>query len=341
MKSSRFVAACAATIATAAAIILLRFVGNRRRIDGSVRRAIKSAGTSSGRRGAHWQKDVVIVKLGGAAITCKNKFETVDEKSMQTAIDLLASHHKRGIKMAKKYKISEGVAAHAESLLGASLCRRSVKLLNQELLARLTSAGVPAMTVSPFPTTVGCTGAGVGAFVIEEEGSLAAVEKILAAGYVPLVHGDVILDSKLGHTILSGDTIIEAMCARLHPRRAVFITDVRGVFSRPPSDPKAKLIHAVRIERESGRMFFHPDLGEEIKTEAAEHDVTGGIQAKLASAARIVRAEGTTIFIGNVSSKTTSDAIGGTAIPEEGLSIKDKHSIDNELSVGGTWLLGK
>jgi len=60
------------------------------------------------------------------------------------------------------------------------------------------------------------------------------VVELLVAGFVPILHGDCVLDDVQGCAILSGDKIIEKLVEKLRPRRVVFLTDVDGIFDKPP-----------------------------------------------------------------------------------------------------------
>jgi isopentenyl phosphate kinase len=75
-------------------------------------------------------------------------------------------------------------------------------------------------------------------------------------GLVPVLHGDVAFDTEQDCAILSGDTILEHLSVFLRPERAVFITDVPGVFAEPPptkSEPgttPATLLGFVGVDKE-------------------------------------------------------------------------------------------
>lgn len=61
----------------------------------------------------------------------------------------------------------------------------------------------------------------------------------LEAGFVPVVHGDAVIDSSRGCSILSGDTLMLALAKAFQPRYCVFVTNVDGVFDRDPTAPGA------------------------------------------------------------------------------------------------------
>ena len=52
---------------------------------------------------------------------------------------------------------------------------------------------------------------------------------MLDCGLVPVLHGDAVLDRQQGSAIVSGDMILDSLCASLSPTAAVFLTDVPGV----------------------------------------------------------------------------------------------------------------
>ena len=73
----------------------------------------------------------------------------------------------------------------------------------------------------------------------------------------------------------------------LRPKLVVFITDVPGVFDRPPDEPGATLVP---------RILVGCGAGPAVKTSTALHDVTGGVAAKLEAAIAIARA-GTPVVV--------------------------------------------
>jgi len=143
---------------------------------------------------------------------------------------------------------------------GLSLTRQSVLKLNRVVVDVLISKGVPAVAVDPFPSTrtqrLSCSGtaqiipdAATNMSVVSHPGVLGAIRDLLAAGLVPVLHGDVVLDSSQNCSILSGDSIISWLSHSFHidsgaydDLRVVFLTDVAGVFDKAPYLPGAALI---------------------------------------------------------------------------------------------------
>jgi isopentenyl phosphate kinase len=61
------------------------------------------------------------------------------------------------------------------------------------------------------------------AFVQFKEDDMTAVESTVNAGFIPVVHGDGVLDSAEGCSILSGDLIVRQLAKGLKPSFVVFL----------------------------------------------------------------------------------------------------------------------
>ncbi len=152
------------------------------------------------------------------------------------------------------------------SALGWATTASQVRRLNGLVVEGLVELGVPALGISMFPW------AGAGGSE-EEEAVWREVRCALDAGLVPVLHGDVLS----GGRILSGDTIMEMLCRAFSPQRAVFCTDVEGVFTADPKkDPSAKLIPVLKVGQ-GGIEFSEPT------------DATGGFETKIREACSIAR----------------------------------------------------
>jgi isopentenyl phosphate kinase len=107
--------------------------------------------------------------------------------------------------------------------------------------------------------------------------------------------------------------ILEYLCSSLRPTAAVFLTDVPGVFTKPPAEEGAKLIPEITVDYE-GRAHL-PMMS------SADHDVTGGIEVKLKTAISIVAQFGIPVFIVEVGTRHAADAINGR-VPEIATAIR-------------------
>eukprot|EP00438_Fugacium_kawagutii_P002444 Skav204525 [mRNA] locus=scaffold4461:94051:102978:- [translate_table: standard] len=98
-----------------------------------------------------------------------------------------------------------------------------------------------------------------------------------------VVHGDAVLDDAQGVAILSGDVWMVELCRELGAKSAVFVTDVDGVFTKPPTEPGAELVPEILLDNK-GELELRG-----VSMNTASHDVTGGLKAKLESAADVLR----------------------------------------------------
>ncbi|XP_042320217.1 isopentenyl phosphate kinase-like [Sceloporus undulatus] len=179
---------------------------------------------------------------------------------------------------AKEYNVasgtSEGLAASHNLRQGLCLTRLSVTKLNHLVTGHLVSYGIPAVSISPFGTWK------TASKNVSQDGT-DVIKDALDAGYVPVLHGDCALDLEQHCCILSGDTIIEVLAKKFSPKRVVFLTDVRGIFTCPPDTQGAKLLDSIIIH--PGGTMEPPVL-----TSVLPHDTTGGVSLKLQTALNIV-----------------------------------------------------
>ena len=267
----------------------------------------------------------LLVKLGGSAVTVKSTFETLNGTALKKAADALARGQLQGTVLmhgagsfghfqAREHAVSRGPAHESFSWLGFAATRASVTTLNHHVVEALLNAGISAVGVSPFPrwTTHGKALAN-GTILIEE------IADLLRVGLTPVLHGDAVLDSLQGASILSGDTIMERLATELRPRLVVFVTDVAGVHTRPPSEAGARLIERITVDA-GGRIVAMEEAGGGSERgegagggpsmTTAAHDVTGGIATKLGAARRIA-AIGVRVVIVEVGTEHAEVALRG------------------------------
>ena len=153
---------------------------------------------------------------------------------------------------------------------------------------------------------IGVPGCGIWQYELEgfeAENMAVHVVDCIDKGFVPICHGDAIFDSSQGCRILSGDIIIKRLCAELSVNRVVFLSDVQGIYNKPPNEDGAFLIPEICAKHDG-------NVDIPICTSVLKEDVTGGIRLKLDSACEILRnSKGdTTVFICGVSSQGAFNA---------------------------------
>jgi len=281
----------------------------------------------------------VVVKIGGSACTQKAKFETLNEPALNAVADQLGELSKEGRSMAivhgagsfghkqaREYGVSKGVQKNggndpsdlpARLREGFAKTRLSVTTLNKHVVTALIERGMSAVTISPCPF--------VGTVAKKLPGSRLppstkqGIFALLSRGLVPVVHGDAVLDEAQGCAILSGDVWMVELCRELGASFAVFITDVDGVFTKPPSEKGSELIPEILVDPKTGDLAL---FGAEMDCNTA-HDVTGGLKEKLRCAADVLRGAPSVkaVYIVRAGSDSAGQALRGES-PQFGTTLR-------------------
>ncbi|KAJ6983857.1 hypothetical protein NC653_026622 [Populus alba x Populus x berolinensis] len=334
-----------------------------------------------------------IVKLGGAAITCKNDLEKINEENVEIVSSQLreamitgsSSRKVLGMDWSKRPGKS-GISCDADDFEDQNLdsssfvvvhgagsfghfqasksgvhkgglnkplvkagfvaTRISVTTLNLEIVRALAREGIPSIGMSPFSCGWTTSERNMAS------ADLSMVAQAINSGFVPVLHGDAVLDDLQGCTILSGDVIIRHLAAYLKPEYVVFLTDVLGVYDRPPSEPNAVLLREIAVSEDGSWSVVKPTLEDmkkqessqsdipkgdyksfavrstyvfyslpAVETTVAAHDTTGGMATKISEAALIAKL-GIDVYIVKAATTHSSRALSGEvkgALPEDWL----------------------
>jgi len=221
----------------------------------------------------HTVDELVVLKLGGSVITDKDSPETVDDAALDSVLDTVAAsltnRHTEfrlivvhgggsfGHVHAAEHGVSTTEGTHEAA--AANAIHSAMKRLNDEVVDRLQHRDVAALPVHPLS-----------AAARDSDGVLSlsatAVDGLLAAGFVPVVHGDVIAHAGEGVTVLSGDEIVTSLAESLGASRVGLCSTVRGVL-----DADDTVIETIRSFEDVA-----PVLGGSAST-----DVSGGMAAKV------------------------------------------------------------
>jgi len=170
----------------------------------------------------------IIIKFGGSVITNKAiPYHFNAEITRNLCQDLVtAGGHfvlvhgagSFGHPLAKKFHLDQGLSREKkdEQVKGAAQTHQSVRDLNGKVIHTLLDVGIPAVSLSPFLFFNSLFGSGL-------------FERILKFGFTPVTFGDVVLkDDNI--TIYSGDLLMKKIALELNPEKAIFVTDVDGIF---------------------------------------------------------------------------------------------------------------
>ncbi|MCK9151355.1 isopentenyl phosphate kinase [Methanobacterium alcaliphilum] len=224
---------------------------------------------------------MIILKLGGSIITVKGaESPTIDKDNLNR----ISREIKNGIKkdliivhgagsfghpFARGYEIGNPITSEEEferKRIGFSLTQSWVKKLNTLVCDAFREQGIPAVSIQPS------------SFIIThgkriEIANLDLIIEYLNQGFVPVIYGDVVLDTdeNIKMAVLSGDQIINHLAINLTPTRVILGTDVDGVFNKnPKKDSGAELIEKFTSLNDLDSLDTTTNI-----------DVTGGMVGKL------------------------------------------------------------
>ena len=224
----------------------------------------------------------VFVKLGGSILTDKNAPEALVTATLHEVARTLAAIRREqpdltllvghgggsfGHYWAEKYATATGIHG-PESWWGVARVADAMARLNRAVVAALLEVGIPALGVQPSASAQASGGR------ITAIGH-AQFSALLAGGIVPVVYGDVLLDTVQGCTIASTETIFAALVPHLQPRRIVLVGEEAVYDADPRHTPGARPIAQIDATNYAAVLA---ELG-------GSHgvDVTGGMRAKVES----------------------------------------------------------
>ncbi len=246
---------------------------------------------------------LIAVKLGGSIITDKGRFRKPKLRSINALCGVISRLHRKGYTFivvhgagsyahipSKKYGLAEGIRGKKNGKLGFAEVHALCEELSLLVVNTLIRKGVPA--VSFHPAT----------FLKQKDRKPAKINdsmirEYLEKGFVPVTHGDVVLDDASITSIISGDRLMEHFGKKI-AGRLVFVSDVDGVFGS--SGSRRKLIKKV------GKRNFREVLRSAGNSQHT--DVTGGMAGKIKN---LMRLKARTIIVNGSYPKRVENAITG------------------------------
>ncbi len=240
-----------------------------------------------------------VVKIGGSVITdtatpkkaltgeIRRLLKEIDEAGNAADTDVIIGHGGGSFPHipAKRYRVSEGLI-NGKSMEGALATLRDARELNTIVISEGLELGVPLF---PFSAS---------SFTLSEDGRITTglteqIREALSRGFMPLVYGDVGIDTRKGVCILSTEEILRFLAIDIKPVKVVFGTDVDGVFDKDPKGGNARIIREIDHNNIGA-------IGSALGT-TRKVDVTGGMRTKVALLHEIVKMTGATGYIVNAS----------------------------------------
>ena len=229
----------------------------------------------------------VFVKLGGSFVTDKSVQGSLNGARIVSAARMLrkvldqAERRGRPIRLvlghgggsyghilAKKYAAVAGV--HPDyGWEGLYKIRESMARMNLLFVQHCNKGGLFPVTVSPFAVAEAADG-------VVRRLDVHNIQALLEDGQVPLLHGDIIPDSKRGFTIASTEALLEALSRRIRFDRIIMVSDTDGVLGR--GGATIPRIHGGNIKKLVGMIGG-----------SGSPDVTGGMRKKVEKLSALVR----------------------------------------------------
>ena len=214
---------------------------------------------------------MIVLKLGGSVVTEKSRPETVAADALARAADAVAAHvagrpgglvlvHGGG-SFGHPHAERHGVTATEGTRDAGAVTdvHGAMKRLNAAVVGALAERDVPAVPVHPLSAASRDADAAL-SLPVE------APRRMLGEGFVPVLHGDVVVHAGRGATVLSGDELVVALARDLGADRVGLCSDVPGVL-----DGAGEVVERVETFEDVAAV-----LGGSEAT-----DVTGGMAAKV------------------------------------------------------------
>ncbi|KUJ92832.1 MULTISPECIES: isopentenyl phosphate kinase [Archaeoglobus] len=160
------------------------------------------------------KSDVTILKIGGSVITDKSRgaFEKLKERELREVCRAISEKWRNLIVVHGAGSFGHPhVKKFGLSPLGASKVHLGCLRLSERFCSALTEFEVPAYPIHPFL-----------AYSVE------IVDKAMKSGFLPVLHGDVVMAEKI--EVLSGDDIVAHLAEAFKAEKIGFATDVEGVY---------------------------------------------------------------------------------------------------------------
>lgn len=225
---------------------------------------------------------MILIKFGGSVITDKSRYRTFNADRVKRLCKEIKDSDERvivvhgagsfGHVLAKEHNLNDGFKDDSQIPAVAQVCY-DMRYLNEMVVKELNDAGLPAVSVP----TGSCFMMRNRELIIDDPSVL---KSMFDKGIMPVMFGDVVMDSELGFAICSGDQVMERLKEIFNPTRVIFVSDIDGLYDKDPKNNKdAKLIKDVDRK-----------VMESVETDITVADVTGGVRGKMETMLRMCSA---------------------------------------------------
>jgi len=201
------------------------------------------------------ERGPTILKLGGSVVTDKGEDFSPRLALIEEIAAIISRSGKRFIlvhgggsfahPIAARYGLEKGYRDPSQ-LIGLAKTKQGLVRLQALILEALIREGIPAVAFM------------ASSFARSESGRIRSLflepmRSLFAIGVTPLVSGDIVADSVLGFSVVSGDQLASALAIEFGAGKVIFGSDVNGVYTEDPKrDAKAQLIRTVDMSTIDG-----------------------------------------------------------------------------------------
>jgi isopentenyl phosphate kinase len=228
-------------------------------------------------------KELTVLKLGGALITDKSKPYSFRAEILQSAareirecmddgliesLVLVQGVGSFGHPPVLEHKLHKGFAG-PHQLLPLSWTQAKVAELRTLVVQALYHAGIPVCLMYPSSMMLADK-------TRITEHFLKPLTGFMNFGMVPLIGGDILIDTSMGFSVASGDPMLTLIAREYGAKRIIYASDVSGIYdSDPKVNPNAQLFDSIDLS----------NLDEAIERmgRAGVEDASGAMQGKVAS----------------------------------------------------------
>lgn len=224
--------------------------------------------------------NLYMIKIGGGSITDQDRPRTAKREIISRLLqEIKEAKKKKGFKLilghgggsfshitANMYRVQDGLRG-SDSVRGALMTKVVASDLNLIVVEEAMKLDMPVFPFFPSSFAI-ARGKRLTAGFLEH------ITRALNLGMIPMVYGDIVIDTKQGVSIVSTEEVMRFIASNIPLKRIVLATDVNGVYNKDPhTNPRAKLIREV-----------NQDNIDSVMTNASishKVDVTGGMRTKI------------------------------------------------------------
>jgi len=215
---------------------------------------------------------MMLIKAGGSAITDKktpfsikvDALSNLARELSENRQDIVICHGggSFGHPLALKYNII-GKIRTEDQMRGVTKINIAMRKLSNVLAEALAKGGCRPFAIQSSAIMTAKEG-------VIESFNIDLIENLVDCGVIPILYGDVVYDQKYSFSIISGDQIMRRLAEHYPGSRAIFLTDVDGIYtSDPKSDKDARLLKEISFDEIEGI------------NAGTTGDITGGMKGKL------------------------------------------------------------